>query len=57
MDDKNILELHVERQDTDGTAKRAAEYHKRLIHQTSHCFREGIPGVSSGAFGEGQWVL
>ena len=35
MDDKNILELHVERQDTDGTAKRAAEYHKRLIHQTS----------------------
>ena len=35
MDDKNILELHVEQQDTDGTAKRAAEYHKRLIHQTS----------------------
>ena len=35
MDDKNILELHVEQQDTGGTAKRAAEYHKRLIHQTS----------------------
>lgn len=35
MDDKNILELHVEQQDTDGTAKRAAEYHKRLIHQAS----------------------
>lgn len=35
MDDKNILELHVEQQDTDGTAKRAVEYHKRLIHQTS----------------------
>lgn len=35
MDDKNILELHVEQQDTDGTAKRAAEYRKRLIHQTS----------------------
>ena len=35
MDDKNILELHVEQQYTDGTAKRAAEYHKRLIHQTS----------------------
>lgn len=33
MDDKNILELHVEQQDTDGTSKRAAEYHKRLIHQ------------------------
>ena len=35
MDDKNILELHMEQQDTDGTAKRAAKYHKRLIHQTS----------------------
>ena len=35
MDDKNILEVHAEQQDTDGTAKRAAEYHKRLIHQTS----------------------
>lgn len=35
MDDKNILELHVEQQDTDGTAKRAAEYHKRLTHQAS----------------------
>ncbi len=45
MDDKNILELHVEQQDTDGTAKRAAEYHKRLIHQTSIVLREGIPEV------------
>lgn len=27
MDDKNILELHVEQQDADGTAKRASEYH------------------------------
>lgn len=35
MDDKNILELHVEQQDADGTAKRASEYHKRLIHQAS----------------------
>ena len=35
MDDKKILELHVEQQDTDGTSKRAAEYHKRLIHQAS----------------------
>ena len=26
MDDKNILELHVEQQDADGTAKRASEY-------------------------------
>lgn len=55
MDDKNILELHVEQQDTDGTAKRAAEYHKRLIHPELHCFREGIPEVPFGAFGEGQW--
>ena len=35
MDNKNILELDVEQQDTDDTAKRAAEYHKCLIHQTS----------------------
>ena len=35
MDDKNIFELHAEQQDTGGTAKKAAEYHKRLIHQTS----------------------
>ena len=38
MDDKNILELHVEQQDTDGTAKRAAEYHKRLIHPAAQTF-------------------
>ena len=35
MDDNNIRELDMEQQDTDGIAKRATEYHKRLIHQTS----------------------
>lgn len=35
MDDNNIRELDMEQQDTNGIEKRATEYHKRLIHQTS----------------------
>lgn len=31
----NTVELQMNQSDTDGTAKRAVEYHKRLIHQTS----------------------
>ena len=32
MDDNNIRELDMEQQDTDGIAKRATEYHKRIRH-------------------------
>ena len=38
MDDNNIRELGMEQQDTDGIAKRATEYHKRLIHPAAQTF-------------------